>query len=395
MKILMINAVCGITSTGRICTDVADLLTEQGHECRIAYGRGKVPDKYLKYAVKIGSDIDTKIHGLSTRVFDNTGFCSVGATKRFIKWIKDYDPDIIHLHNIHGYYINIELLFGFLKEYNKPVLWTLHDCWAYTGHCAHYTFCGCDRWLDGCFACPQKKTYPASFVFDRSKLNYINKKRIFTGVNNLTVITPSQWLKGEVEKSFLKEYEVKAINNGIDLNIFKPFQSDFKSKYGINDKKIVLGVANVWSKRKGVVDIIQLSDKLDDSYKIVIVGDLRNEVVPEKILHIAHTNSPEELAQIYTAADVFVNPTYEDNFPTTNLESMACGTPVITYKTGGSPEAIDKNCGAVVECGNVDAIIAAIQDLMTNGNECINASLNYDKKLCFQQYINLYKEMLK
>ena len=176
----MINSVCGIRSTGRICTDIASELEAQGHQVKIAYGRENVPEQFQRYAVRIGNDLDMRLHGVKARLLDASGFGSKSATKRFIKWVKDYDPDVIHLHNIHGYYINIEILFNYLKNSGKPVVWTLHDCWAFTGHCAYFDFAGCEKWKTGCYGCPLKKSYPSSILIDRSKKNYIQKKRLFT-----------------------------------------------------------------------------------------------------------------------------------------------------------------------------------------------------------------------
>jgi len=394
MKVLFINEVCGITSTGRICTDIASLLEEQGHQCKIAYGRGIVPDKYKKYAVKIGSQADVYLHALGSRIFDNTGFYSISATKNFIKWAEQYNPDVIHLHNLHGYYINIKLLFEHLKRCGKPIVWTLHDCWSFTGHCSYYDFEGCEKWKKGCYSCQLKKEYPASIFTDRSKKNYTQKKELFTGIENLRIVTPSQWLKNQVEQSFLKEYPVSVVNNGIDLEIFKPRKSDFAEKNGIKDKIILLGVANIWAARKGLKDFIKLSEKLDDKYKLVLVGDLRGNKCPENILHIAHTNNPQELAEIYSEADVFLNLTYEDNYPTTNLESIACGTPVITYQTGGSPEAVSSNCGWVVPKGNLEALISILENTVSNGKLLVTETGDFNKTARFNEYIKLYEELI-
>ena len=339
----MINSVCGIRSTGRICTDIASELEAQGHQVKIAYGRENVPEQFQRYAVRIGNDLDMRLHGVKARLLDASGFGSKSATKRFIKWVKDYDPDVIHLHNIHGYYINIEILFNYLKNSGKPVVWTLHDCWAFTGHCAYFDFAGCEKWKTGCYGCPQKKSYPSSILIDRSKKNHIQKRRLFTTLSNMTVVTPSQWLAGLVKKSYLGKYNIRVINNGIDTEVFKPTSGDFRQKYNIGSKKIILGVAGVWDRRKGFEDFYKLSSILEDSYQIVLVGLNEKQIsaLPKNIIGISSTESASELAEIYTAADVFVNPTLEDNYPTVNLEAQACGTPVITYNTGGSPESVD------------------------------------------------------
>lgn len=358
----MINSVCGIRSTGRICTDLADALTAQGHEVKIAYGRETVPEKYQKYAVRVGSDTDNKLHGLRSRLLDDTGFGSKRATKRFIEWVKSYDPDVVHLHNIHGYYINIELLFRYLAEAKKPVIWTLHDCWSFTGHCAYFDYAKCDRWKTGCHDCPQKKEYPSSMLADRSRKNWEIKKKLFTGIEDMVFVTPSEWLAEILGQSYLGKYPVKVINNDIDLSVFKPTEGDFREKNGLTGRKMLLGVASVWDRRKGLKDYIKLSEKLDDNYRIVLVGLSEEQIkqLPENVIGISRTNNTKELAEIYTAADYFINLTYEDNYPTVNLEAQACGTPVISYRTGGSTESAVK-FGTVVEKGAVGEVLKLIQ----------------------------------
>lgn len=356
MKILMINSVCGIRSTGRICTDIAETLEKEGHECKIAYGREEVPEKYQRFAFKIGSAFGVKMHAGLSRIFDGSGFYSKSATRRFVKWMKKYDPDIIHLHNLHGYYINIPLLFKSLKRMGKPIVWTLHDCWAFTGHCSYFDFVKCDKWQTRCTRCPQKKNYPTSKLFDNSAKNFRRKQNCFSGLENLTIVTPSEWLAGLVKLSYLKDNEVKVINNGIDLSIFKPTESDFKEKNGLTNQKIVLGVASVWDKRKGIDDFIKLNELISESHKVVLVGVTEDQKrkLPQEVLAITRTNNVKELAEIYSIADVFFNPTYEDNYPTVNLEAQACGTPVITYQTGGSVESVPSN--NVVPQGDIKAV---------------------------------------
>lgn len=370
MKILLINSVCGIGSTGRICADLAQEYEAKGDEVKIAYGRrAYVPEKYQKYAVRIGKDFDVKWHGIVSRLFDGHGLGSKSATKKFLKWAEEYKPDLLWLHNIHGYYINYELLFEWIEKHPEmEVKWTLHDCWTFTGHCSHFTFVKCYKWKTHCENCPQKKRYPASLFLDRSKQNFNRKKRAFTRVKNMTLITPSKWLADLVKQSFLKEYPVEVRYNTIDTNVFKPTPSDFREKYALQNKKVVLGVASPWNDRKGLNDFLWLSEQLNDSYKIVLVGlsQKQLETLPKNIIGIARTNSPQELAEIYTAADVFVNPTYEDNYPTTNLEAQACGTPVITYRTGGSPESVPEE--NVVEYGDKTGLIDKITLLLQEGS---------------------------
>ncbi len=354
MKILMINSVCGIRSTGRICTDIADELVSEGHEVKIAYGREIVPEKYKKYAVTIGTNLDQKFHGLRTRLLDEHGFGSKRATERFLKWAEAYSPDLLWLHNIHGYYINVEMLFEWIKKHpDMQVKWTLHDCWAFTGHCTHFMVEKCEKWKTHCAECVQKQRYPSSLLKDNCQNNFDRKKAAFTGVKNLKLITPSQWLADLVKQSFLREYPVEVHHNTIDTSVFKPTPSDFRNQYHLQGKKVILGVASAWGERKGLNDFIKLSEMIDDRYAIVLVGLNEKQIkrIPEKIIAIGRTNNAKELAEIYTAADVFFNPTYEDNYPTVNLEAEACGTPVVTYCTGGAPETIHRNDSVVIDVG--------------------------------------------
>lgn len=393
-KVFQINSVNGIKSTGRICTDLATVIFKNGGDCLIAYGREEVAPKYINISVKIGGKISIAVHGVVSRLFDASGFGSIIATKKLIKKIKTYDPDIIHLHNLHGYYINVKLLFEYLEKSRKPVIWTLHDCWSFTGHCCHFDFIKCEKWKNGgCFNCPQKSGYPKSMFLDRSKNNFKKKKELFTSLDKLTIVTPSKWLAEKASESYLSKFPIKVINNGIDISKFKPTPSDFRKRYGIEDKKMILGVASGWGKFKGFYDFVKLSEKLDDKYKVVLVGvsKKQKELLPPKMLGIERTDSTEELAMIYSAADVFVNATYEDTYPTVNLEAQACGTPVVTYKTGGSPESVNLHYGTVVEQGNIDALISAIK----RTNEKFTPDLSvYDKYERYKEYISLYKELI-
>ena len=338
-KILFINSVCN-GSTGTICKNLYKAAVEAGHECCIAYGRGEVPKGFK--TIKIGNKLDIYLHVLKVRLFDASGFGSKYATKEFIKKIDEFKPDIIHLHNIHGYYVNIEILFKYLKAHPEiKKIWTLHDCWAFTGHCAYYTYAKCDKWQTCCNGyCPNKKEYPKT-IFSKIESNFNRKRKIFCGVENMILITPSKWLKNEVNHSFLRNYEVMVINNGVDTKVFKSTPSNIKQKYNIEEKKVILGVASVWDKRKGLDTFIDLSKNLSSDYKIVLIGLSNDQIknLPNNILGISRTENVDELVKWYSAAEVYFNPTLEDNYPTTNLEAIACGTPVVTFNTGGSPES--------------------------------------------------------
>lgn len=400
MKVLQINSVCGIGSTGRIATDIHNILIEYGYESYIAYGRDESKD--CNNTIKIGNELSNYKHVALTRIFDQHGFGSKKATQRFIKEIEVLDPDIIHLHNIHGYYINIEILFNYLKKSNKSVVWTLHDCWSFTGHCTYFDYVGCEKWVTHCKNCPQKREYPASLIFDNSKDNFNKKKKIFCGVKNLQIVTPSKWLKGLVERSFLSNYPVQVINNGIDLEIFKSTEGNFRAKYNIKNKFMILGVASVWDRRKGFNYFKELSQKLNKDEIIVVVGltEKQKENLPQNIVGITRTNNIQELAEIYTTSDVFVNPTMEEVMGMTNVEALACGTPVITFNTGGSIECIDENTGYIVEKEDVEGLLEQIRKIKSNGkirymdDAIARANKFYDKNDKFREYISLYNSMI-
>lgn len=355
MKVLFINSVCGIGSTGKIVGALAEDLEKQGHEVTIAYGRdGNVPDRYKPFARRIGSDPDVKLSALRTRLLDDHGFANELATRKFLKWAESYDPDLLWLHNIHGYYLHVGLLFDWIKSRPQmQVKWTLHDCWAFTGHCAYFTMAGCEKWKTGCGGCPEKGSYPASALLDNSRKNFLNKQSAFTGVRNMTLITPSAWLAELVKQSFLGQYPVEVCRNTIDTRIFCPTPGDFRKRMGLEGKTIILGVAGVWDRRKGLEDFLMLREMLDDGCVIVLIGLTRQQIegLPRGVLGISRTNNARELAEIYTAADVFFNPTYEDNYPTVNLEAESCGTRVITYDTGGCAETLRRADSRVIPVG--------------------------------------------
>lgn len=401
MKVLQINSVCGTGSTGRIAKDIHDVLIRRGHESVIAYGRGGSPS--YDNTIKIGYKLNNYFHLAATRLLDRHGFASSRASKVFLKQVAELNPDIIHLHNIHGYYMNIALLFEYIKQTNVPVVWTLHDCWPFTGHCAFFDYVNCNRWKTQCFDCPQKKEYPASVALDNSKRNYLRKKEIFPGVSRLTFVSPSTWLGHIATQSYLGAYPTEIIPNGIDLDRFKPIQSSFKQKHNIDNKFIILGVASVWDRRKGLKYFNQLAKEIGEDTAIVLVGlsDKQKDELTNGIIGITRTDNVQQLAEIYTAADVFLNPTLEDNFPTTNIEALACGTPVITFDTGGSPESIDEKCGVIVEKGSTHGLIEAINTVKRKrkahySNHCrARTEERYNKDDRFNDYISLYDRMMK
>lgn len=394
MRVLQINSVCGIGSTGRIATDLHKVLKEQGHESYIAYGRDNPLN--CKDAIKIGSKLDNYLHVAKTRVLDRHGFGSRKASEDLVAKIKMINPDVIHLHNLHGYYLNIEILFGFLKEFKKKVIWTLHDCWAFTGHCSYFDYVNCEKWKTGCNNCPLKTGYPSSLIMDQSNRNYKDKHHLFVGVHDLTIATPSQWLARKVKESFLSAYPIEVINNGINLEVFKPQKSNVRKKYDLEEKFVVLGVASIWNQRKGFQYFLDLANMLQPDEVIIMVGltPKQKKKLPDNIIGIEKTNNIQELADIYSSADVFINPTLEDNFPTTNLEALASGTPVITFNTGGSVESIDDKSGIIVNKGNITGLYEAVKKIQKkpiDRNNCINRSKLYNKENKFNEYIKVYE----
>lgn len=361
MKYLFINSVYGVRSTGKIIQMQCRRLQEQGHICAVAYGRATAEDPSVQQ-IRIGTAVDSAAHGLLSRVLDLHGFGSRLATERFLKEVEAYQPDVIWMHNLHGYYINISVLFRWLKQHPEiQKYWTLHDCWAFTGHCANFLMAGCEKWRTGCHDCPQKGTYPQTIGPDRSRGNFKTKQAVFSGVENLTLVTPSEWLAGLTRESFLREYPVKVIPNQIDTSVFHPVESNLRETLGLGGTFVVLGIAIGLDESKGFSDFCRLRERLDDSFSILLVGLTPRQIesLPKGIRGLERTKDQQELVKLYTMSDVFVNPTHQDNYPTVNLEARACGIPVVTYDVGGSPESAG---GAhVVPEGDIEALAAELE----------------------------------
>lgn len=396
MNVFQIN-ICPDLSTGNVMMGIADQVRKNGGKC-VTASPPKGTKNYREHYI-IGSMLERKIHILFGKWAGNQGLLSVSATKKLIRQIETENPDIIHLHNIHAYYLNYSMFFSYLRRSNRKVVWTFHDCWPLTGHCTHFLMSGCEKWKSGCFDCPSYREYPTSF-FDRSKNMWEKKKKWFTGLPNLTIVTPSNWLAGLVKQSYLKDYPVYVIKNGISLDVFRPSDSDFRIKHQLTNKYVILGVASDWGNRKGLDVFFELAERLDDRFSIVLVG-LRPEQIssiPKRIIAVPKTSDQKELAQIYSSADLFVNPTREDNYPTVNMESIACGTPVLTFRTGGSPEILDESTGVVVDCDDYSALRAEIYRIFNNRpysvESCLKKAASYDKEKCFEEYVELYKRIL-
>lgn len=392
MRVLIVNSVCGTGSTGKICTDLYDELEKEGYECCIAYGRGEANSRYNTY--KIGTKKDVYIHYAFSRIFGSNGLHSTAPTKKFISFIDSYNPDLIHLHNIHGYYLNYEVLFMYLKNIFKgKIIWTLHDCWSFSGGDASIDYDENGKFIQEKKGILGNSGYPKAII-NRSSKNLNQKRESFTGFSRLTIVTPSNWLRNMVEKTFLSDNEVLCIHNGIDLEKFKIIENKILN----GERKKILAVASIWTKSKGIEDIVEMASHCQN-YDFTIVGKTRKTKKSSNISFIDRTDSFDELIKLYNQADVFINPTYLDNFPTTNLESLACGTPVVTYSTGGSSEAISSECGITCEYKTVEELEKAVKLVfkeMKDGTsfsfkQCRKRAELFDKSSFVKSYIKVYE----
>lgn len=406
--LLQINITANWGSTGKIAESIGLAAMKQGWESYIAYGRWCNPSQ--SHLIKVGNKLDMYMHYGEQRIRDNEGLCSRGATRRLITQIMEIKPDVVQLHNIHDHYLNYRLLFEYLNQTDIKVVWTFHDCWAFTGHCFHFVLrqaqdkptSNCDRWKTGCHDCPLKDSYPKTFL-DRSKEHWRLKKELFGGCKNLTIVPVSDWMGAFVRESFLKDKRIQVIHNGVDLKTFRPVKKVENVKEGKESGKFrILAVSSVWYPDKGELDVYKLRTMLsEEDYEITMVGLSAEQAknLPAGIVGIQRTQNVQELVQLYSDANVLINPTYADTFPTVNLEALACGTPVITYKTGGSPEAIDSKTGVVVKQGDVVSLANTIMYIKANpflSKACrIRAEECFDKDKCFEKYVRLYEEVMK
>lgn len=418
-KLLQINPVLRTsTSTGRIMKEIGELAMANGWESYVAYSKGRdgLPES-TSIPVPVGNKASVAWHGLQTRILDRHGLGSVLATKRFIEDIRRIGPDIIHIHNIHGYFLNYRILFDFLSHSGIQVIWTVHDCWLYTGHCYYYSKAGCDRWKTGCGHCPQRGKFPRSLFADRSARNFRDKRDAFCSMpeDRLTIVPVSDWMRSEMSESFLKDYRFQVIHNGIDTDVFSPqpaLESEVRRCYGLGDRHVILGIASIWSEEKGLNDFVEMAARLDSDEVIVLVGMDRKQlddvlsrygrtVLGDRMVAVKRTADVHQLAGLYSTADVLVNPTWQDNYPTVNLEAISCGTPVVTYRTGGSIEAVAGDTGFVVEQGDIEGLVDAVRRVETLGkahfmDACRSRAVKeFRKEDRYAEYIELYERLTK
>ncbi len=400
--LLQISIEVNSGSVGKIAEQIGEIVLERGWSSYITYARNNNPSKST--VIKIGNKLDLYRHGLETRIFDNHCFSSKAATKDLINRVKEIKPDIIHLHHLHGYFINIEILFDYLRESKIPIVWTFHDCWSFTGHCVHFDFVGCEKWKTECFTCIQKKEYPASLLLDRSQQNFIDKKRIFNSVKNMTIVSVSKWLSEKVSQSFLNKHDSRIIYNGVDLEKFFPKNSRDKIDeiYNTKNKFLLLGVATTWSDRKRLDDFIELNFYLDNSFAIILIGLSKNQIksLPKNIIGIERTESQDELCEFYSASDLFLNLSVEETFGLTTAEALACGTPSVVYNTTACPELVNEDTGFIVEKQNISELVNVINKAKIKGKQYYTSACRqrakwlFDKQERFLEYLNLYNEIL-
>lgn len=398
--LLQINVDANNGSNGSIARDIGTMALARGWKSYIAYGRKHIPcDSEL---IRIGNDFDIKMHGLLTRMFDLHGLGSIYSTHRFIKQVEKISPDIVHLHNIHGYFINYKILFEYLIKNNTPIVWTFHDCWPFTGHCGYFETYNCNRWQSMCCKCPATHDYPSSLFIDRSEQNYRLKKGLFTLPEQLTITTVSKWLNGLVKQSYFAQYPTRIIYDGIDTESFRPVYSNLRSQYGLENKYILMSAAANWSISKGWEDYIKLSELLSDDYVIMLIGvtDQQRKMLPNNIIGVPRQEGKELLAKYYSMADILLNLSYQETFGMTTAEALACGTPGISYNKTACPELLSLDTGIVVEAGNMKQILAAIEEIRSRGkasytNACRQRVLdNFDFRKVNSQFFDIYNEIL-
>ena len=403
--LLQINVVANWGSTGKIAEDIGAIVQDNGWKSVIAYGRGT--PKSQSELIRVGSDLEVYSHALCSRIFDDAGLRSKRGTEQFIKEMIKLKPDIVHLHNLHGYYMNVPMLFAALKSLNVPIVWTLHDCWPFTGHCAHYTYAGCYKWETECNNCPQKRSFPTSYIFDRSTRNFKWKYDTYgKGMGQLTFVAVSDWLAGEARKSFLKDHEIIRIYNGIDTDAFRPSPIErmeaIRSKLKVVDRKVLLGVANDWSAKKGLNDYMSLAQILPKEFVIILVGLEKAQIrqLPSNIIGLTRTTNREELVDLYSLASVVLNLSYEETFGLTTVEGLSCGTSGIVYNSTASPELLSKETGCVVGSGNIKGVKQAIEYICSKEKSVfseicrLRAKTLFNKEDRYNDYFQLYNKLL-
>lgn len=401
MKIVQINATYGDGSTGTIVRDIQSCSNYYGIDAYVAYSSSHISADKILNGIKIGNYLDVKFHALFSRLRGQQGYFSTLATLLFLRRLDDIQPDIIHLHNLHSNYINLNMLLRYIAKHNISTVVTLHDCWFFTGGCFHYTSVGCNRWLENCGKCPKRFSDTPSYFCDKSKKILNDRKKFFSAIKNLTVVGVSRWITGEAVRTVFSKAKSMTIYNGVDLNIFKPTESDFRERHGITDKYVILGPASKWLDPINKDMLEAIKNYLDEKTVMVLFGcGATTPALPKNIIPIGFTRDKHDLAKLYSMADVFINVTREDSLPTINLEAQACGTPVITHNVTGAGETVSDESGIKINVGDSDAMIAAIKRMRNKGKAELQSNLLqraadlFDIHKNYQQYINLYNNII-
>ena len=402
--ILQINVCNNVYSSGKIAGAIGDLIVKRGWESYIAYPRDYKAS--LSKPIRIGCWADWCLHGLEQRLFDNTGLGlgSYFPTIELIKKIEEIKPDLIHLHVLVGYYINLKVLFGYLSKLDIPIVWTLHSCWEITGHCTHFDYERCNRWKTGCYSCPLKKEYPQSYLLDRSEKNYLQKKELFNSLKNVHFVAVSKWLGQVVSESFLKGKPIEVIYNGVDLSTFAPSNNTdyLKNQYSLNNKFVAIGVASSWMPKKGIRDYFEIAERMPSDWAVIMIGLTEKQIkkLPTRVIGISKTTNANELRDFYNLADVVLNLSYEESFGLTTVEGFACGTPSIVYDRTASPELVSEETGFVVKAGDISEVIQCMSRIKNEGKASYakkcreRAESLFDKNKNFTSYMELYDRLL-
>ncbi len=388
-------------STKRIMDNILDKAEENGYETYSFSGNWKTSQKSKSNRIIFGYEIENKVSGFFAKLTGLHGYFSILGTISLIRKLNHIKPDIIHLHNLHLWTINIPILIRYINRNRIPVVWTLHDCWGLTGHCTHFIQSNCDKWMDGCYSCKNRHTYPFSYL-DSTKMMWNKKRKWFTSIMALTIVVPSVWLKCVVEKSYLAAKKCIVINNGVNQSIFRRDSKEGYESINIDGKYVILGVAYSWSQKKGLDEFVRLANELDENYQIILVGTTEeiDKQLPKRITSIHRTENIYQMAELYHKANVFANPTREDNFPTTIMESISCGTPVVTYDVGGCREILDEKTGIVVPVNDYHLFKESIINICnapksTYIDACVQRAERYNENVKYQEYINLYNQILQ
>ena len=395
MKVAHINVDWNSGGPGTIANDICDIAEQRGIQCLAAYGRGNAETKYESY--KIDSKLEFLAHTVLSRVFSNEGDWSFSATKRLLKKLDDFKPDIVHLHTFLGHYLNHGLLFRYLKENNIQTVWTIHDCSPFTGHCINFDRVKCEKWKDYCNNCPLKDDYPYG-LFDVSEKTFFKRKKLYGDFDKLHIVVPSKWMAKIVEKSFLSKHEIHVINNGINLEQFCRVNTDLREQYKLQDKIVLLAVSYIWTEMKGWHILNKLAELLDDRFSLVVIGNKDEKMMSKNIISIPAISEKSKLIEWYSAADIFVNPTLGDNFPTVNIEALSCGLPIVTCNTGGSPEIASNEVGRVVYSNTAEEFLVKINEYLEQAyskDYCAEYAQRYDRKVCYEQYLKLYDRIVR